>query len=224
MSITVHYLSNSRAQRILFMLEELGVPYELELYYRHKKTQLAPERLKEVHPLGKSPVITDGDLTLAESGAILEYLATKYGEQKLIPAGGNANPTYLQYKYWLHYAEGSLMPLLVTKMLLDRIYAKSPPDVKGIAKRLHAPVLKGYLMPSIQTHLDFVESHLAQNEWFAGEQFTAADVQMSFPLESVIFSASSPDKYPNIKAWVEKIHARPAYQRALAAGEPYIYA
>ena len=221
--IKLHYLNNSRAQRILFMLEEMGVPYETEVFKREKN--LAPTSLKNIHPLGKSPVITDGNLTIAESGAIIEYLAEKYGKGTMIPEGEFDDPDVLAYKYWIHYAEGSLMPLLVMKLIFDRINnAKMPFFVKPIAKRIVGQVMTSYLAPNIDTHMGYVENHLFSQKWFAGNSFSAADVQMIFPLEASVRQEEIAEKYPNIKAYVERVHARPAYQRALAAGEPYAFA
>lgn len=219
--IILHHLNNSRSQRILWLLEELQLDYRIERYQRDPVSQAAPESLKQVHPLGKSPVIVDQDLTLAESGAIIEYLAGKYGEQ-LIPA---AEADRLQYLYWLHYAEGSLMPLLVMKLIFGMI-AKAPmpffirPVAQGISKQVH----KAYLDPNLHTQLAFVEAHLARSGWFAGEAFSAADIQMSFPLEAAGERQALTEAHPRIRDWLARIHARPAYQRALAAGGPYAYA
>lgn len=217
----LHHLNNSRSQRILWMLEELKIPYTVQRYERDPKTMLAPDSLKKIHPLGKSPVITDGDKTLAESGAIIDYLAHTYGPEFLPPADSQA---YLQYQYWLHYAEGSLMPYLMLKLVFDTIQ-NSPmpffikPIVKGIAQEVH----KSFLGPNLKSNLTFIEQHLGQNTWFAGETMTPADIQMSFPLEA---GASRVDlsTYPHIRAYLAKIHSRPAYQKALEVGGPYAYA
>ena len=214
--ITVHHLNNSRSQRVLWMLEELGLPYELQLYRRDAKTMLAPPELRKVHPLGKSPVITDGDLTLAESGAILEYLVERYGEGRFVPAAADER---LRYRYWMHYAEGSAMPPLLLKLVFDRV-EKSPapffvrPLLKGIAARVKGT----FVQPQIELHLDYLEGEISRGDWFAGNAFTAADVQMSFPLEAAAARGGLDASRPRLTAWLERIHARPAYQRALARG------
>ena len=214
--ITVHHLNNSRSQRVLWMLEELGLPYELQLYRRDPKTMLAPPELRKVHPLGKSPVITDGDLTLAESGAILEYLVERYGEGRFEPAAADER---LRYRYWMHYAEGSAMPPLLLKLVFDRV-EKSPapffvrPLLKGIAARVKGT----FVQPQIELHLNYLEGEISRSDWFAGNAFTAADVQMSFPLEAAAARGGLDASRPRLTAWLERIHARPAYQRALARG------
>lgn len=221
--ITVHYLNNSRAQRILFILEEMGVPYEINLFKRVKG--LAPESMKQIHPLGKSPVVTDGDLTIAESGAIIEYLVNKYGHGPLLVSGAPDDPAVLNYRYWMHYAEGSLAPLLVMKLIFDRIKnAKVPFFVKPIARGIVKQVTESYLGPNLSTQLSFVNDYLAKNEYFGGEVMTAADVQMLFPLEGAMSQGEIRETYPHIAAYVDRMQSRPAYQRALEAGEPYAFA
>jgi len=221
--ITVHHLNNSRSQRVLWLLEELGVPYKIQRYQRDKKTYLAPASLKAVHPLGKSPVLTDGDLTLAESGAIIEYLAETYGNNQL--AISSTDTAYWQYKYWLHYAEGSLMPFLIMKMLADRIRrSKVPFFIKPITKKISSQLLSSYIAPSLQTQLAYVDQHLASHPWFAGNTLSAADFQMSFPLETAKFGTKGITEYPNLIRYVDKIQARPAYQRALEKGGDYSFA
>ncbi|CAN5925514.1 glutathione S-transferase [soil metagenome] len=218
--LTVHHLESSRSQRVLWLLEELGVPYEVKRYARDKKTMLAPRELRAVHPLGKSPVITDGDSTVAESGAIVEYLVERYGDGRFVPVAGT--PERLRYTYWLHYAEGSLMPPLLLKLVFERM-AKGPapllvrPVVRGIARK----VLATFVDPQVELHARYVEGELAKSEWFAGKDFTAADIQMSFPLEAAASRAGLEGKTPHITAFLERIHARPAYQRALERGGPY---
>ena len=218
--LIVHHLENSRSQRVLWLLEELGVPYEVKQYARDKKTMLAPRELRAVHPLGKSPVITDGEQTVAESGAIVEYLVDRYGEGKFSPAAGT--PARLRYTYWLHYAEGSAMPPLLLKLVFERM-AKGPapllvrPIVRGIAKK----VLTTFVDPQVELHMSYIEGELGKNAWFAGDEFTAADIQMSFPLEAAASRAGIEGKTPRIMAFLERIHARPAYQRALERGGPY---
>ena len=218
--ITVHHLNNSRSQRVLWMLEELALDYQIERYQRDAKTMLAPASLKAVHPLGKSPVLVDGKQTLAESGAILDYLAQRYGhEKKLVPEAGT--PAYLTYNYWMHYAEGSLMPPLLMSLVFSKVRSGPMPFfVKPIARAIADKVMGSFVTPQINLHLDFVESELSQRAWFAGADFSAADVQMSFPLEAAS-ARSNFDKRPKLRAFVERIHARPAYQKALEKGGPY---
>jgi glutathione S-transferase len=218
--ITVHHLENSRSQRVLWLLEELGLPYEVKRYARDPATMLAPPELRQVHPLGKSPVITDGTITVAESGAIIEYLLDAHGGGRLRPPSGSAERR--RFTYWLHFAEGSAMPMLVMKLVFDRVRkSKVPffirPVVKGVADQVDA----GFLDPNIASQLRFMEGELAAQPWFAGDEFTAADIQMSFPLEAAAARAGLDDRYPRLQDWLERIHARPAYHRALEAGGPY---
>jgi len=215
--ITVHHLNNSRSQRVLWMLEELGVPYEIQRYERDPKTMLAPASLKKVHPLGKSPVITDGDLVVAESGAIIEYLAHTYGKDTMLPeTGGQA---WLDYTYWLHYAEGSLMPPLVMRLVFQKVKNSPMPFfIKPVAKGIADKTTATFIGPMIKTHLDFAEAHLAKNTWFLGDNLSAADIQMSFPLEASVARGIVGKDRPHINAWVERAHARPAYQKALEKG------
>jgi glutathione S-transferase len=218
--VTVHHLNNSRSQRVLWLLEELGVPYEVRRYERNRKTMLAPPELKAVHPLGKSPVITDGDVTVAESGAIIEYLVGKYGNGRLVPADGT--PEKLRYTYWLHYAEGSVMPYLVMKLVMNQVPKQPMPFfVKPIARKIAGAVQGGFIDPNLKTHFAFVEAELAKSEWFAGPEFTAADIQMSFPAEAAAARGGAMEQQPKLTAFLGRIHARPAYQRALEKGGPY---
>ena len=221
--ITVHHLNNSRSQRVLWILEELGVPYDIQRYERDPKTMLAPASLKKIHPLGKSPVITDGDLVVAESGAIIEYLTHTYGKDTLLPeAGGQA---WLDYTYWLHYAEGSLMPPLVMRLVFQKVKNSPMPFfIKPVAKGIADKTTATFIGPMIKTHLDFVEAHLAQNTWFLGDDLSAADIQMSFPLEASVARGIVGKDRPHINAWVERAHARPAYQKALEKGGEYDFA
>ena len=220
--VVVHHLNNSRSQRVLWLLEELGVPYEVKRYERDAKSMLAPPDLLAVHPLGKSPVIVDGDVTVAESGAIIEYLVGKYGDGRMAPPAGT--PQRLRYTYWLHYAEGSAMTPLLFKLVFDRI-AKNPAPwpISAIARRIAATVTTAYIAPNTKRHLDYIESELNANTWFAGEQFTAADVQMSFPLEIAVSRAGLDASRPKSMAFLERIHARDAYKRALERGGKYDY-
>lgn len=211
MTIIVHHLENSRSQRILWMLEELGLPYEVHRYARDRRTMLAPPELRRVHPLGKSPVIQDmddGGRVVAETGAIVEYLVDKADDRLGAPANRDGA---LDYRFWLHYAEGSLMPPLLVKLVLMR--------VPLLGRRAAARI-----QPMIDVHLDFVERTLAGRPWFAGEEMTAADIMLSFPLEAARNRAGLDTARPHTIAWLAKIHARPAYQRALAQGGPYAYA
>lgn len=218
--ITVHHLNNSRSQRVLWLLEELGVDYEIKRYQRNTKTMLAPPELREVHPLGKSPVITDGDITVAESGAIVEYLIDHYGALKLAPAAGTAERR--RYTYWLHFAEGSAMSPLLMKLVFNRIEkAPMPFFAKPIAKAIAKKTKDLFINPQIKQHLDYIETELGKSTWFAGEEFSGADIQMSFPLEAAAARGGLDAKYPKTMAFLKRIHARPAYKRALERGGEY---
>jgi glutathione S-transferase len=207
--IVVHHLNNSRSQRVLWLLEELGIDYEIKFYERDQKTMLAPATLREVHPLGKSPVITDAENTVAESGAIIEYIIGCYGNGQLIPPSGT--PERLRYTYWLHYAEGSAMPPLVMNLVFNRF---------GVGNSVN----DGFIAPQIKLHFDYIEGELGKSTWFVGEEFTAADIQMSFPLEIVAMEAELIANRPKIKQFTLRIHARPAYKRALERGGKYDFA
>jgi glutathione S-transferase len=207
--IEVHHLNNSRSQRVLWTLEELSLPYTIIPYQRDATTMLAPPSLKAVHPLGKSPVIRDGDRTMAESAAILEYLVEHYGAGRLSPARGSLN--YERYRYWMHYAEGSLMSQMLVKLYLGRVGEPGRAQLERIEAQ-------------IRTHLDFVEGELGDAEYLAGAEFTAADIQMSFPLEVAAPQKLLNDQHPRLKKLLARLHARPAYQRALEKGGPYAYA
>jgi glutathione S-transferase len=222
--IVVHHLNNSRSQRVLWLLEELGVPYEIKRYQRDAKTMLAPPELLQVHPLGKSPVITDmgpdGERTLAESGAIIEYLVDRYGGGRLAPAPDSEER--LRYRYWLHYAEGSAMPPLLMKLIFDRVEdGPMPFFIKPVAKAIARPVKQALIAPKLKLHLDFLEGELARSEWFVGNEFTAADIQLSFPLEAAVLRAGLDESRPRLHAFLQRIHARPAYRRALERGGKY---
>ena len=208
MTITVHHLENSRSQRILWLLEELGLDYEVKRYQRNKATMLAPPELKAVHPLGKSPVITDDDAVIAETAAIVEYLVEKADGKLGPPAHREA---VMRYRHFLHYAEGSLMPPLLLLLVLSRI------PIFG--KRAIARV-----QPMLDVHLDWLETELSNRDWFAGNEFTAADILMSFPLEAARSRGGLNQSRPHLMRWLERIHARPAYKTALAKGGPYAYA
>jgi glutathione S-transferase len=218
--IVVHHLNNSRSQRVLWLLEELGVPYEIKRYQRDAKTMLAPPELRAVHPLGKSPVIQDGAVTLAESGAILEYLAERHGNGRFTPAAGT--PERLRYTYWMHFAEGSAMPPLLLKLVFDRIErAPMPFFAKPIARAIARRAKEGFVQPNIDRNLDYMESELAGREWFAGAEFSAADIQMSFPLEAAQARGGLDEHRPNLMRFLERSHARPAYRRAIERGGAY---
>ena len=218
--ITLHHLNNSRSQRILWLLEELGVPYEIKRYQRDATTMLAPPELRAVHPLGKSPVLTDGNLTVAESGAIVEYLLERYGNGRLVPKPGT--PERLRYTYWLHFAEGSAMSPLLMKLVFDRLEtAPMPFFVKPIARGIAAKVKSSFIEPNIKAQLDYMEAELGKTTWFAGEAFSAADIQMSFPVEAAAARGGLDAARPNLMAFLGRIHALPAYQRAIEKGGPF---
>jgi glutathione S-transferase len=218
--IIVHHLNNSRSQRILWLLEELGLEYEIKKYQRDPKTMLAPPELRAVHPLGKSPVIQDGDTIVAESGAIIEYLVGRYGDGRLAPAPGT--PERLRYTYFLHYAEGSAMPPLLLKLVFDRVESTPAPFfVRPIARAIAKKVKDSFVLPQIRQHLAFLEGELASRAWLAGDDFSAADIQASFPLEAAAARGGLDAQYPKLSAFLERIHARPAYRRALERGGKY---
>jgi glutathione S-transferase len=216
--ITLHHLNNSRSQRVLWLLEELALPYEIVKYERDPRTLLAPASLHKIHPLGKSPVITDGDATLAESGAILEYLVETYGKGALAPAPGT--PAYRHYRYFMHYAEGSLMPFLVMKLVFNKVRTDAPLLVRPVAKAIAGQVSRRFLDPNLGAHLAFLADHLAKHAWFAGDEFTAADVQMSFPIEGAIARAGGSIS-PKLTEFLAKVQARPAYRKAIERGGEY---
>jgi len=217
--ITLHHLEHSRSQRVLWLLEELQLPYEIKRYARDPQTMLAPPELKQVHPLGKSPVITDGDLTLAESAAILEYLVDRYGEGRLAPAAGT--PEYLRYRYWMHYAEGSAMPPLLLRLVFDRVAnGPMPFFIRPVARAIAKGANQAFIGPQLKLHLDYIENELSKTEWFAGANFSLADIQMSFPLEAAQSRAGLDASRPNLTGFLQRIRERPAYQRAVEKGGP----
>lgn len=218
--IVVHHLEHSRSQRVLWLLEELGLPYEVKRYARDPKTMLAPPELARVHPLGKSPVITDGDVTVAESGAIVEYLVDTHGGGRMKPPAGT--PAHRRYVYWLHFAEGTAMPPLLMKLVFDKVReARVPFFVRPVVKAVADKVTQGFIRPNLDRQFAFMEQELASRPWFAGDEFSAADVQMSFPLEAAQARGGLGAGQPNLSAWLKRIHARPAYQRALERGGPF---
>jgi glutathione S-transferase len=218
--ITVHHLDNSRSQRILWLLEELGMPYEIKAYKRGRN-MLAPPELKAVHPLGKAPVITDGALVVAETGAIMDYLLTTYGVGRLMPPIGTE--ARFRYSYWMYYAEGSAMTPLLLKLVTSSIRSRAPWLIRPIASAIARSVDKTLVTPNLIANIDFWEAALTKQPWFAGVDFSAADIMMSFPLEAAASRAGA-DVKPHTMKWLQTIHARPAYQRALALGGPYAYA
>lgn len=220
--VTLHHLSNSRSQRIIWLMEELSIDYEIKEYQRDSKSAFAPAELKKVHPLGKAPVITDGDVVVAESGAIIEYLVGKYG-----PSWGAmaSDEEHRQYLYWLHFSEGSLMPWLVMSLVFDKIQTSPMPFfVKPIAKAIANKVMGSFVSPNLSDAFGFIEMHLADNEWFAGKTISGADCQMSFPLEAARARGVITDRHIHICAYLDRIKARPAHQRALKKGGDYAYA
>jgi len=206
--IKVHHLNNSRSQRVLWLLEEIGLDYEVVPYQRDAKTMLAPASLRRIHPLGKSPIIEDGPLRLAETGVIVDYLVSKYGRE-LEPA--QSSEAHWGYRYWLHYAEGSLMPPLLVKLVVNRLGLLGRPA-------------RGYVDNQITLHLDYLDKELDPGPWFAGDTFSAADIMMSFPLEAATSRGGLNASRPNLMGFLARIHARPAYQRALSRGGPYAFA
>lgn len=217
--ITVHHLENSRSQRVLWLLEELGLPYDVVRYERDPQTSLAPAALRAVHPLGKSPVVTDDGTVVAETGAIVEYLLDRFGEGRLRPAAGT--PERLRYTYWLHMAEGTAMPLLVMTLVFNRVETAAPWLVRPVARAIASQVRSSYIGPSLDAVLRLMEAELARSAWFAGEELTGADVMMIFPVEAAAARADLGGDYPRLQAFLDRVHARPAYQAALARGGPY---
>ncbi|MBT8103418.1 MAG: glutathione S-transferase [Gammaproteobacteria bacterium] len=218
--LIVHHLENSRSQRILWLLEELGVDYEIKRYGRDKVTSLAPPELKEIHPLGKAPVIVDDDVTVAESGAIIEYLVQTYDDGRLHPNTGT--PEWREYTYWMHYAEGTFMPFMIISLILARIETSPMPFfVKPIAKGIAGKVRASYLDANVKSNLDFMEDTLSHSKWFCGDRFTAADVQMSFALEAAEVRTDLDSAYPHLAGFLKTVRAKPAYKAALDRGGHY---
>lgn len=216
--LTVHHLNNSRSQRVLWLLEELAVPYEI-IRYERQPNMLAPKELRAIHPLGKSPVITDGGNTIAESGAIIEYVVATYGEGRLIPPPNT--PDRLRYTYWLHYAEGSAMPPLLLKLLFGMMPKRAPALLRPLVRKVSSQALTTLVNPQLKQHMGFWEGELQKSAWFAGDQFTAADIQMSFPLQAGAARGGLEQGHPRAMDFLARIEARPAYQRAMAKGGPY---
>src|SRR5260221_9008014 len=216
--LTVHHLNNSRSQRVLWLLEELGVPYEIVRYQRRPDMR-APAELRAIHPLGKSPVVTDSGNTIAESGAIVEYLVETYGE------GRRMRPPKplerLRYTYWLHYAEGSAMPPLLLKLLFTIMPKRAPALLRPLVRKVSSQALTSLVNPQLKQHMAFWEAELSKSLWFAGDEFTAADIQMSFPLEAAAARGGLEQGHPKATAFLHRSHSRPAYQHALEQGGPY---
>ena len=206
--LTVHHLENSRSQRILWLLEEMAMPYQVKRYERDPKTMLAPRELRRIHSLGKSPLLEDGKMIISESGAIVEYLVDK-AHGAFGPPADRCNA--LRYRQFIHYAEGSLMPPLLSLLVVKRLGLLGRPARKP-------------LLSMFGRHLDYLDTELSGRPWFAGEDLTAADVMMSFPLEAARARAGLDDRRRNLMNWLDRIHARPAYRRALAKGGPYAFA
>lgn len=220
--IVVHHLDNSRSQRILWLLEELDISYDIRFYRRDRRTLLAPPELRRIHPLGKSPIITDGDVTIAETGAIVEYILDRYGNGRLIPPAGT--PERLRFTYWLHYAEGSAMPPLLLKLVFQTLPERAPRLLRPFVRAIAQKTEDSFIDPQLKTHADFWEAELENREWFCGDTFTAADIVMSFPLEAAWSRAGIRGKYSEIGHFLHQIHNRPAYKRALRKGGDYAYA
>lgn len=219
--IVVHHLENSRSQRLLWLLEELGLDYEIVRYARDPKTMLAPPALRAIHPLGKSPVLVDGDVTVAESGAIVEYLLERYGEGRLQPPAGSESRR--RYTFWMHYAEGSAMPPLLLKLVAQRMPLSAPRLARPLVRAVAGALQKSFVDPELARHLAYWESELGRSPWLAGDDFSAADIQMSFPFEAASQRAGA-ERSPRVVEFLRRIHARPAYQRALERGGPYSFA
>lgn len=218
--LTVHHLENSRSQRVLWLLEELGLAYDIKRYKRDPQTLLAPPELRRVHPLGKAPVLVDDGHAIAESGAIIDHVLERHGRGRLTPARGSE--AHHRFRYFMHYAEGSLMPPLLMTLVFERMpKAKMPGLLRPLVRRVAERTRAGYVDPQLSLHLDFLETELASRPWFAGTDFSAADIQMSFPLEAADARIGLGPGRPRLTGFLERIHARPAYQRALDRGGPY---
>jgi len=220
--VIVHHLNDSRSQRVLWLLEELGVDYDIRRYQRDAKTMLAPPELRAVHPLGKSPVIEHDGVVVAETGAVVEYLLEAFPGSGLRPAAGSEAGR--RFTYWLHYAEGSAMTPLLLKLIFSQIPKRVPwlarPVAKGISRGMNARMID----PQIAAHIGFWEAELGRSDWFAGDAFSAADIMMSFPLEAAGARIGFGADRPNCRAFLSRIHARPAWRRALERGGDYVYA
>lgn len=222
--ITVHHLDNSRSQRVLWLLEELALPYRVVHYARDPQTLLAPPELRAIHPLGKSPVVVDGEHVLAESGAVIGYLTDRYDSERVLSPTPRPvdSPERLRFQYWLHYAEGSAMPPLLMALVFGRIRnAKVPFFIRPVARMIADKAMQSFVGPQLKLHLDWMERELGESGWFAGERFTAADIQMSFPVQAAAARGGGLDGHPRLQAFLQRIEARPAYQAALQQGGPF---
>lgn len=216
--IIIHHLNNSRSYRVIWLLEELGVEYEIINYQRRAKTKLAPLSMMAIHPLGSSPIITDGEVVLAESGAIIEYILYKYGDERLKPASGT--PEWIHYIFWLHFAEGSFMPLILLRGIFQAIYSASPFFIKPIAKAIGEKVAKVYFRPKLANQLNYLEDTLAKNKWLAGKEFSAADIQMGISLSMTeVYKDTDADR-PHLREYIKRLENRPAYIRTLEIAGP----
>ena len=213
---TVHHLQNSRSMRVIWLMEELGVDYELKVYERAPQTSLAPADYRALHPLGKAPIVTDGDTVLAETGAIVEYFLEKYPDAGLQPPPGT--PERVKYQYWMHTAEGSLMPLLMMQLFFNRMENEPPFPIKQMVRMVTGKVRGFYLTPSLTNLLTYINDELGKSTYFAGETLTGADIMMSFPLEAATARGGMNDSIPHVLSWLERIHAHPAYKRAEEKG------
>jgi glutathione S-transferase len=203
------------------MLEEIGVEYEIVKHQRDPVTNLAPDSLKAVHALGKAPVLVDNEVVVPESGAIIEYLAKTYAADSLLPASNPEDES--QYAYWMHFSEGTLMPPMVMRLVMERVKSSPKPFfARGIANGIANKVLSNFVSPNISRNLSYINEYLSGKTWFAGSHMTGADIQMSFPLEAVVATGGAKD-YPHIVDFVKRVHERPAYQRALEKGGEYAY-
>jgi glutathione S-transferase len=219
--LTVHHLNNSRSQRVLWLLEELEVPYEIRRYERDPATMLAPPELRAVHPLGKAPVITEDGLTVAETGAIVEYILDRYGAGRLVPAG---SADFWRFRHWMHHAEGSAMPPLVMTLVLGALPGKVPALIRPLARMITGGAQKGFVAPNLERLKSYWDEALTATGWFAGPEMTAADIMMSFPLEAAASRSPFGAGRPNPGAFLRRIHERPAYRRALERGGAYAFA
>ena len=222
--ITVHHLENSRSQRVLWLLEELGLPYEVERYARDAQTMLAPPELKLIHPLGKSPLIDDDGRVVAETGCIVEYLCDRYDRNHQLSPPRDDLEARTAWSYWLHYAEGSAMPPLLLKLVFGVMPRRAPGWMRPLVKAIAGRAQHGFVDPQLKLHMDYWEDELARSGWFCGDALSAADVMMSFPVEAAASRAGLEPGRPRCEAWLARVHARPAFQRALQRGGPYAYA
>ena len=217
--VCVHHLEKSRSTRALWLLEELGVPYEMKLYQRHAITLRAPPELRAIHPLGKSPVVEVDGVVLAESGAIIELLLLQFGAGRLRPEPGSEE--FRRYLFFLHFAEGSMMlPLFVALLMAQIKKARMLFFIKPIARGIADNVNKVFTTAELSNHLAFVESELKDRLWLTGAEFTAADIQMSYPLAAALHRAGQGTPTPHLHAYLQRTQSRPAFVRALARGGP----